>query len=134
MRTRLLVILVYMLELLVTAGPAHAQASPDWLLVEIGIVGPASEDILNSALEQAVQTDKAGLIVQLDTPGGALETTRSMVKSILGSPIPIAVWVGPSGARAGSAGAFITLAANFAYMAPGTNIGAAHPVGVGKNR
>lgn len=72
--------------------------------------------------------DIKGSIIVLDTPGGALENTRNMVKSIMAASYPVVVWVGRSGAHAGSAGAFITLSAHIAAMAEGTNIGAAHPV------
>lgn len=104
------------------------QAQKPWLEVDIGLIGAASVDILQSALAEANDQSYAGLLIRLDTPGGALDATRTMVKDILASPIPIIVWVGPSGAHAGSAGAFVTLAAHIATMAPGTQIGAAHPV------
>ncbi len=107
------------------AGTARAGS---WLEVEIGIIGPASKDILDTAITEAVTEGNDGVLVRLDTPGGALDSTRDMVKSIIGAPIPVIVWVGPAGSRAGSAGAFITLAAHVAAMAPGTNIGAAHPI------
>lgn len=107
-----------------------AVVSGNWIEVEIGIVGPASEDILNDALRAVESRRLAGLVVVLDTPGGALDSTRNMVKAIMASPVPVIVWVGPAGSRAGSAGSFITLAAHVAAMAPGTNIGAAHPVDV----
>jgi len=71
------------------------------------------------------------LVIEMNTPGGLLESTRKIVQSILGSSVPVVVYVAPSGSRAGSAGVFITLSANIAAMAPGTNIGAAHPVGGG---
>jgi len=99
-----------------------------WLQVDIGIIGTASDEILQNAMQLVEKNGYYGLLIALDTPGGALEATRNMVKKILSSPFPIAVWVGPPGGRAGSAGAFITLAANVAAMAPGTNIGAAQPV------
>lgn len=83
-------------------------------------------------LEDCVRTAEAqraeALLVRVDTPGGSLEATREIVQAFLGSRVPVLVWVGPSGARAGSAGVFITLASNLAGMAPGSNIGAAHPV------
>ena len=106
----------------------YVKINTSWLHVEIGIIGTASNDILNGAMEQVRKDGLAGLVIELDTPGGALESTRSMVKSMLSAPFPVVVWVGPGGAHAGSAGAFITLAAHVASMAPGTNIGAAHPV------
>lgn len=111
--------------------PAQDHYQPlneGWLRVEIGIIGSASADILANSIAEVRDKGYSGLLIVLDTPGGALEATRAMVKQILATPFPIAVWVGPSGARAGSAGAFITLAAHVAAMAPGTNIGAAHPV------
>ena len=74
---------------------------------------------------------RSALIIQLDTPGGLLTSTRSIVKEILGAPVPVIVYVAPGGAGAGSAGVFITLAGHIAAMAPGTNIGAAHPVAGG---
>lgn len=104
-----------------------------WLELELGIIGSASSEILENAIEKVKESKYKGLIIILDTPGGALESTRSMVKSILAAPFPIIVWVGPSGARAGSAGSFITLSAHVASMAPGTNIGAATPVQISGN-
>ncbi len=114
-------------------GPkAFSNTSPNpskvWLTVDLGVIGVASADILKSAMQKAEADQMAGLIIVLDTNGGALDATREMVKDILAAPIPIIVWVGPSGAHAGSAGAFITLAASIAAMAPGTQIGAAHPI------
>lgn len=83
-------------------------------------------------LVDCVQTAEAhgwdALLIRIDTPGGSLDSTREIVRSFLASNVPILVWVGPAGARAGSAGVFITLASHYAGMAPGTNIGAAHPV------
>jgi len=100
-----------------------------WLIVDLGLIGTASEDVLTSALAQVSSRHYGGLVIQLDTPGGALDSTRRMVKMMMAATFPVVVWVGPAGARAGSAGAFLTLAANIAAMAPGTNIGASHPVG-----
>jgi membrane-bound serine protease (ClpP class) len=121
--------------LLITAIRAphlSAQTEPaKWLEVHIGIIGAASEETLREALDEAKGKGYAGLLLVLDTPGGALEATRGMVENMLSSPLPIVVWVGPSGARAASAGAFITLAGHIAAMAPGTNIGAATPITMG---
>ena len=96
-----------------------------------GMIGPVSEEFIKEAFERAEASDADLLIIQMDTPGGLLESTRHIVKEFLGSKIPVAVYVAPSGSRAGSAGVFITMAAHIAAMAPGTNIGAAHPVSVG---
>ncbi len=96
-----------------------------------GGIGPGTAAYIASGIEYANGEGAEALIIQLDTPGGLLESTRNIVTSLLESPIPIIVYVAPGGARAGSAGVFITLAANIAAMAPGTNIGAAHPVGIG---
>ncbi|MBP9706119.1 MAG: nodulation protein NfeD [Oligoflexales bacterium] len=105
-----------------------AEKGYNWLKVDIGIIGSASVNILESALKHVSDKNYAGLIIVLDTPGGQLESTRKMVKSIIAADFPIVVWIGPGGAHAGSAGAFITVAANIAAMAPATNIGAAHPI------
>ena len=93
-----------------------------------GSINPASAEYIHNAIEKA-QSEKAEcLIIHLNTPGGLLTSTRAIVGDMLKSTVPIVVYVSPEGAHAGSAGVFITLAANIAAMAPGTNIGAAHPV------
>jgi len=101
------------------------------LIVIDGGINPAVDDFIRGSIERARGKRARALIIQLDTPGGLLTSTRSIVKEILGAPVPVIVYVAPSGAGAGSAGVFITLAAHIAAMAPGTNIGAAHPVGGG---
>ncbi|QSQ20533.1 nodulation protein NfeD [Pyxidicoccus parkwayensis] len=93
-----------------------------------GVVDSGSGDYLKDCVARAEAEGHGALLVRLDTPGGSLEATRVIVRSFLASRVPVLVWVGPSGAHAGSAGVFITLASNLAAMAPGTNIGAAHPV------
>lgn len=93
-----------------------------------GSINPVSADFIRNGIEKA-QLEKAEcLIIQLNTPGGLLKSTRVIVSDMLQSPVPVIVYVSPGGAHAGSAGVFITLAAHVAAMAPGTNIGAAHPV------
>ncbi len=92
-------------------------------------INPATADFIHEAIHTAASEGAAALIVQLDTPGGLLDSTKSIVKDFLGAPLPVIVYVAPSGSGATSAGVFITMAANIAAMAPGTNIGAAHPVG-----
>ncbi len=93
-----------------------------------GTVDAGSAAYLADCVRNASEQGLGALLVVVDTPGGALEATREIVKAFLGSPVPVLVWVGPPGARAGSAGVFVTLASHVAGMAPGTNIGAAHPV------
>src|SRR5688572_17115770 len=96
-----------------------------------GSINPAVDDFIRESIGRAKAGDARALIIQLDTPGGLLSSTRTIVKELLGTPVPVMVYVAPSGAGAGSAGVFITMAANIAAMAPGTNIGAAHPVAGG---
>ena len=91
-------------------------------------INPGTADYIITEIEQAEKLGAPFLILQLDTPGGLLNSTRQIIQAMLNSPIPIVVWVGPKGAQAGSAGALITFAADISAMAPGTNIGAAHPV------
>lgn len=122
--------ILFVLPLLIGATEPQPTAGP-WLELDVGTIGTASEDVLKSAMAQVRDQQLAGLVIRLDTPGGALENTRSMVKDIMAAPYPVIVWVGPAGSRAGSAGAFLTLAAHLAAMAPGTNIGASHPVQAG---
>ena len=94
----------------------------------VGGITTVAKEFLAEALEHAVEKRAQALVIRLDTPGGLLSATREIVASFLKSDLPIVVWVGESGARAGSAGVFITMAAHVAAMAPGTNIGAATPV------
>lgn len=89
----------------------------------------AMKDYLVAALTHANDTKVSAVLVRLDTPGGLLDTTRDMVQEVLNADVPVVVFVSPKGARAASAGMFLTLAAHVAAMAPGTDIGAAHPVG-----
>jgi membrane-bound serine protease (ClpP class) len=91
-------------------------------------INPVSKDLVIRAISQAEEDRAAMLIIELDTPGGLGESMRNIVMAELASSVPIVVYVAPAGARAASAGVFITMAADVAVMAPGTNIGAAHPV------
>ena len=111
-------------------GPHLAQAqAPHVLILNIGgIINPVKEGFIARALEQAEQDQATLVVMELDTPGGLLSSTRNIVEQLLEASVPIAVYVSPRGARAGSAGTFITAAAHLAVMAPGTNIGAATPV------
>jgi len=89
---------------------------------------PASAQFIHEAIERASQRGDECVVIRLNTPGGLLKSTRNIVTDLLTSRVPVVVYVSPSGAQSASAGSFITLAANIAAMAPGTNIGAAHPV------
>ena len=104
-------------------------AAPHVDLISIdGTINPAVDDFIRESIGRAKASGAKALIIQLDTPGGLLNSTRTIVKEMLGAEVPLMVYVAPSGAGAGSAGVFITMAAHIAAMAPGTNIGAAHPV------
>jgi membrane-bound serine protease (ClpP class) len=94
-------------------------------------INPGTAHFLSRGALQAEDDGAELLIIQLDTPGGLVSSMRTMVKTIMNSPVPVAVFVAPSGAQAASAGVFVTIAADIAAMAPGTNIGAAHPVVAG---
>lgn len=101
-------------------------------LIEIdGTIGPATASYIERAITEAAEAGAQCLIIQLDTPGGLLDSTKKIIQGFLRSPIPIVVYVAPAGAWAGSAGCFITMAADVAAMAPATSIGAAHPVSLG---
>lgn len=96
-----------------------------------GSINPATAGYIHRAIQHAEKQKATSLLIHLNTPGGLLKSTRVIVGDILQSPIPVIVYVSPGGAHAGSAGVFITMAAHIAAMAPGTNIGAAHPVNSG---
>jgi len=117
----------------VVGGGARAEAPlPAPLVLQLtidGTINPATAMYIAEGLAAARERGAAAMLIQLDTPGGLLESTKSIVKELLGAPLPVIVYVAPSGGGATSAGVFITLAAHVAAMAPGTNIGAAHPVG-----
>lgn len=119
--------------LLGLAGSALAQSSrPAALTIAVdGVINPVKERYVARALQQAAARDAPLVIIQLDTPGGLGSSTREIVTLLLAAERPVVVYVTPQGAQAGSAGAFITAAAHIAVMAPGTNIGAATPVGAG---
>ncbi|HRO71322.1 MAG TPA: ATP-dependent Clp protease proteolytic subunit, partial [Chitinophagaceae bacterium] len=95
-----------------------------------GSINPATAGYIADGIEKAHSEKAECLLVHLNTPGGLLKSTRVIVSNILDSPVPVIVYVSPGGAHAGSAGVFITMAAHVAAMAPGTNIGAAHPVAI----
>jgi membrane-bound serine protease (ClpP class) len=96
-----------------------------------GPIGPATASYIARAIDVAANEQAVCLVLQLDTPGGLLDSTKEIVDTFYSAPIPVVVHVAPSGANAGSAGVFITMAADIAAMAPNTSIGAAHPVSLG---
>ena len=96
-----------------------------------GVINPVASEYIGKSIKIANEKKVEALVIELDTPGGLDTSMRQIVKDIISSEVPVVVYVSPSGSRAASAGVFITLAAHIAAMAPGTNIGAAHPVSVG---
>jgi membrane-bound serine protease (ClpP class) len=96
-----------------------------------GTINPASAGFINRCISKAEKERAQCLVIQLNTPGGLMKSTRVIVAHIMESTVPVVVYVSPGGAQAGSAGVFVTMAAHIAAMAPGTNIGAAHPVSQG---
>ena len=110
-------------------GDESAETPLVHRIIVDGPINPAVNDYIEEAIERADADGAAALIIALDTPGGLLTSTKTIVKNILGSPVPVIVYVSPGAASATSAGVFITMSAHVAAMAPGTSIGAAHPVG-----
>lgn len=114
------------------SGPAISLYGSDASLIRIeGAIGPATAGYISRAIEVSQARNDACLIIELDTPGGLLDSTKTIVQSFYAAQVPVVVYVAPSGASAASAGCFITLAADVAAMAPNTTIGAAHPVAMG---
>lgn len=113
-------------------GTAGVRAESHLLVATYdGIINPVAAEYVHDALASATETNAQALIVRLNTPGGLDTSMRLIIQDITGSAIPVIVYVSPSSGRAASAGVFITMAAHVAAMAPGTNIGAAHPVAMG---
>lgn len=131
-QTRRLVIAVAFLAVALGAvAAARAASGPVSVLRATGVVDSVMAGYLAEGVTKAHREGAAAVVIELDTPGGSLEATNSIVSTLLEAPLPTIVWVAPAGGRAASAGTFITLAANVAAMAPGTSIGAASPVGGG---
>lgn len=122
------------LPIMLFLSPAFSAKQKGTVLVITvdGVISPVSAEYIQKNIDRASSMDAAALVIELDTPGGLDTSMRSIVKAIISSRVPIIVYVSPSGARDASAGVFITMAAHIAAMAPGTNIGAAHPVSVGE--
>ena len=134
MRTTSLTFCALLLVGAICSGSSPA-ATVDVVKVDNYIINPITAQYIVDAIADAEAMQHECVIIELDTPGGLLEATRDIVKKELNAKVPVVVYIAPSGSRAGSAGVFITMASNIAAMAPGTNIGAAHPVtpGQGEN-
>ena len=130
MRSLIVAAAALFLAVVAVSSPAVAAAPVDMIDLD-GAITPVTARLLTAAIERAQAERAQALIVRLNTPGGLERSMRSMAQAILNAEIPIIVYVAPTGARAASAGVFITMAAHVAAMAPATNIGAAHPVTIG---
>jgi membrane-bound serine protease (ClpP class) len=116
--------------LALVSGPVLAAPALDLITIE-GVISPVTLRLVESALERARTDGAQALIIRLDTPGGLERSMRAIAQRMLNAEVPVIVYVAPTGARAASAGVFLTVAAHIAAMAPATNIGAAHPVALG---
>ena len=120
------------LGILVFGASISALAGDEVIIIDVeGAINPGTASFMVRGIEEAEAKGSALVIVRLDTPGGLASSMRTMVKAIMNSRVPIVVYVSPTGAGAASAGVMVTIAAHIAAMAPGTNIGAAHPVTAG---
>jgi membrane-bound serine protease (ClpP class) len=118
--------------LALTCAIASAAEKVSFIKID-GAIGPATASYISRSIDEARTQNAQCLVIQLNTPGGLLDSTQTIVQSFLGSTVPVVVYVAPTGATATSAGCFITVAASVAAMAPATTIGAAHPVTLGGN-
>ncbi|MBL7126894.1 MAG: nodulation protein NfeD [Dehalococcoidales bacterium] len=129
--TRILLILIGLLLAVSIAARAQTGDSRVDVLTVKGTINPVLTDYISRSIEQAEETRASAVIIQLDTPGGLDTAMRDIIQSIVNARVPVVVYVSPAGARAASAGAYITLSAHVAVMAPNTAIGAATPVALG---
>jgi membrane-bound serine protease (ClpP class) len=127
-----IILLIFLILLYSPSVPSEEQKRNVMVITINGVINPVASEYIGKSIKRANEKKVEALIIELDTPGGLDTSMRSIVKDIIGSEVPVVVFVSPSGSRAASAGVFITLSAHIAAMAPGTNIGAAHPVGIGE--
>jgi membrane-bound serine protease (ClpP class) len=121
----------FLIWLVFLTASAFSQNKTIYKITIDGVINPVATEYILESIEKAEEANVQLLIIEMDTPGGLMVSMHDIVKGILGADVPVAVYVSPSGSRAGSAGVFITIAAHIAAMAPGTNIGSAHPVQMG---
>ena len=132
-KTRIAFLIIMLLPMVFLASGVFGNQKKQVLAIKVnGVINPVSSEFISKNISKANAVQAEALVIELDTPGGLDTSMRSIVKDIIASNVPVVVYVSPSGARAASAGTFITVAAHVAAMAPGTNIGAAHPVSMGE--
>lgn len=129
-----LLIVLFLASSLILANDLQTQEKEIWVLEYDGVINPVAAAYISDNIRDAEKAGVECLILQMDTPGGLMTSMRDIIKDILNSKVPIVVYISPRGAQSASAGVFITVSAHFAAMAPGTNIGAAHPVNIGGGR
>ena len=135
MRKRLVFLAVVILSIflhLASSLSIENKKSEVLVITVSGVINPVAAEYIGKSIKKASEMNAEALVIELDTPGGLDTSMRSIVKDIIGSNVPVVIYVSPSGARSASAGVFITMAAHVAAMSPGTNIGAAHPVAIGE--
>ena len=122
---------IFLYALFAILGLASPACADVLKIIVNDTIQPITDEFIGRALAQAKATARQALLIEINTPGGLVDSTREIIEKIVDSPVPVIVYVTPSGSRAASAGFFILESADIAAMAPGTNTGAAHPVTLG---